>query len=138
MLVRPIGGEVGAVYGATCRSCGHRFEVSGGGGFLFHLLRCDRCGSGKSMAFDDIGEPHLRYLKGLPGPYSMATADHDEAVRNTYQGEPLTESEYKSTVEGMAGSCKCGGSYRFDALPRCPECRSLDIELDREPEILFD
>ena len=129
---------MGSIYRATCKSCGHEFHVSEGGGMLFHILRCDRCASEKSMTFDEIGDPHLRYLKGLPGSYSTATGAHDEAARNTYQGEPISESEYRSAVEEMAGSCECGGSHRFDAPPRCAECRSLDIEKDPEPEILFD
>ena len=39
---------------AKCLDCGKVFEVSHGGGFSFHLLRCDKCGKSKSITFDKI------------------------------------------------------------------------------------
>jgi len=69
---------------------------------VFHLLHCDRCGKDKSLSFDEIGEPHLAYLKGLPGPYAMATAGHDQEVKDNYPGEPLSEDEYHEAVERAA------------------------------------
>ena len=68
---------VGSKYGAICGACGRKFSVSEGGGFTFHLLRCDRCGATREMSFEELGEVHLRYLKGLPGPYAIASAEHD-------------------------------------------------------------
>jgi hypothetical protein len=69
----------------------------------------------------------------------MATRGHDEWVKKNYPGEPLSDAEYHSAVEEIVGSCQCGGSYRFDAPPRCPKCRST--ELDDDPSgahILYD
>ena len=33
-------------------------------------------------------------------------------------------------VEGYAGRCSCGGSFKIDAPPRCPHCGSADLLLD--------
>jgi len=125
---------MGREYGVICRKCGQKFSVSEGGGFVFHLLHCDRCGRERSISFEDIGEPHLRYLKGLPGPYAIATSDHDENVRENYPGEPISEEEYHAAVEKLAGKCRCGGEFRFGAPPRCPECGSADLEEDTDGE----
>ena len=38
-----------------CLECDEKFEVDHGGGFLFHLLRCDKCGITKSIRFDELG-----------------------------------------------------------------------------------
>ena len=102
---------------ATCLDCGGAFSVTHGGGFSFHLVRCDKCGQAKSVGFDDLGELHLRYLKGLPGPYCIASAEHDEAVRKHASVEPITEDEYHKGIEGFAGRCTCGGRYCLDAPP---------------------
>jgi hypothetical protein len=119
---------MGHTFKATCNDCQLEFEGSEGGGFFFHLLRCDRCGEEKSIGFDEIGEPHLQYLKGLPGPYCVASASADEFVRESYPGEPLAEEEYHQTVERLAGKCPCEGQFRFEAPIRCPRCSSIRIE----------
>ena len=130
---------MGREFVATCRNCGGECTISDGGGFVFHLLHCDQCGGEKGMPFDEIGEPHLRYLKGLAGPYSMATAEHDRDVKENYPGEPLAEDEYHRIVEEMAGTCTCGGRFRFDAPPRCPNCHSDDLEYDEDrPSVMYD
>jgi hypothetical protein len=112
---------------AECGDCGHEFEARSGGGFFFHLLRCDTCVLDKSLSFEEIGEPHLRYLKGLEVPYCTASREHDRSVRENYQGEPIPEDEYHRQVESIAGSCHCGGHFRFDAPLRCPTCRSANV-----------
>ena len=61
---------MGHIVEAKCLDCGEKFEIEHGGGFFFHLLRCDKCGKTESIGFDKLGELHLQYLKGLPGPYS--------------------------------------------------------------------
>ena len=119
---------MGHRFKATCNGCGSEFEGSDGGGFFFHLLRCDRCGEGRAIGFEEIGEPHLQYLKGLGGPYCGASSEADEIVRETYPGEPITEEQYHQAVERQAGNCDCGGRFVFDAPVRCPKCRSTDIE----------
>jgi hypothetical protein len=128
---------MGQSLGVICNACGVRFRVSDGGGFVFHLLHCDRCGTERSIGFDEIGEPHLRYLKGLKVPYAMATADHDLHVEKHYRGEPITEAEYHRIVEDLCGECECGGSFRFDAPARCPECGSADHRRDPEAGVVM-
>jgi hypothetical protein len=117
--------------------CGAVFTVGHGGGFSFHLLRGDSCGQTRSIGFDELGELHLRYLKGLPGPYCIASAEYDEHVRKHAPVEPISEEEYHKRVEALAGECECGGRYRLDAPPRCPECRSARIE-EGEIEAMYD
>jgi ABC-type ATPase with predicted acetyltransferase domain len=33
-------------------------------------------------------------------------------------------------VEKYAGKCTCGGSFKVNAPPRCPQCKSSDVLLD--------
>jgi hypothetical protein len=60
---------MGQLVRASCLDCGQRFDESRGGGFAFHLLRCETCGRTAAVSFAAPGTLHLRYLKGLPGPY---------------------------------------------------------------------
>lgn len=123
---------------ARCRDCGETFTVSHGGGFSFHLVRCDKCGETKSIGFDELGELHLRYLKGLPGPYCIASAEHDRQVREDAQIEPISEEEYHRGIEAIAGKCKCRGQFTVDAPPRCPKCRSKRIKESKLPPLMYD
>jgi predicted Zn-ribbon and HTH transcriptional regulator len=133
------GGTMGCSYQAECRECAARFMCDDGGGMFFHLLRCDQCGKTKSIEFDELGELRLRYLKGLSGPYCMASAEHDKEVREHASVEPISEDDYYRGVEAMVKPCRCGGKYTFDAPPRCPECRSIHLEeTGEEPSIYYD
>jgi len=139
MLIAPeIQGRIilGNKHTVKCRNCGYDFMVSEGGGFIFHLLHCDRCGKDKSISFAEIGEAHLKYLKGMAGPYCIATMAHDKDVQDNYPGEAITEQEYHQIVEELLGECKCGGHYRFTGKPRCPKCKSEDLE-DIEGTVMF-
>jgi hypothetical protein len=118
---------MGHRFEATCNDCQEVFEGSEGGGFYFYLLRCDRCGETRAIGFDEIGETHLQYLKGLPGPYCIASSETDEDVRESFTVEPITEEQYHKAVERLAGKCQCEGQFRFDAPVRCPRCRSSQI-----------
>jgi hypothetical protein len=81
------------------------------------------------MQFDELGEIHLRYLKGLPGPYCIGTAESDARVRREYPGDPFSKAEYEAAVEKMAGICSCGGEFKFKAPVRCPKCHSRSIAM---------
>jgi len=126
---------MGNSYGAICRKCGARFPVNVGGGFTFHLLHCTKCGEEKVVGFDEIGEMHAAYLKGLPGPYAVATSRHDAGVRNTFPGEAISEKEYHKEVEAFAGNCHCSGRFTFRAKPACPTCGSKVF--DEDPDVGF-
>ena len=124
---------------AKCKNCGCTFSIRLGGGFVFHLLHCDSCGKDKSISFQELGDVHLRYLKGLKGPYSIATSKHDKFVQDNYPGDPLPEKDYHNLIESVVGSCECGGHFRMDASPRCPECNSDDFEqIEDGPIIMYD
>jgi hypothetical protein len=128
---------MGHSYRAYCRKCRSSFAVKEGGGFFFHLLHCDTCGTERNIGFNEIGEPHLRYLKGLEGPYCGISSEHDQYVRENYPGEPMTMEEYHQAVEELCGKCNCGGRYRFEAPPRCPKCRREYLKTGREGIVVF-
>lgn len=100
---------MGHVVKAKCLDCSKSFKVEHGGGFFFHLVRCDKCGKTTFIGFDSLGELHLRYLKGLPGPYCLASSEHDENVRIHEPVEPISEDEYYRGVNAIAGKYRCGG-----------------------------
>ena len=113
---------MGCRFEARCLDCGRRFMVDSGGGFRFHLLHCDTCGKTKSVRFEELGLIHLRYLKGLPGPYCVASSEHDRYVQEHLDLEPLPEDDYQREVEAVAGNCRCGGVQlrRTGPLPALP------------------
>jgi hypothetical protein len=119
---------MGHSFKATCKDCQLNFVGSEGGGFFFHDLRCDCCGESTSIGFDTIGEPHLRYVKGLQVPYCIASSEADEIIRASYPGDSITEEQYHEAVEQLAGACPCGGRFKFDAPIRCPRCRSSHVD----------
>jgi predicted Zn-ribbon and HTH transcriptional regulator len=128
---------MGHTVNSQCRACGNTFTVDHGGGFYFHLLRCDKCGNTKSISFNQLGDLHLRFLKGLRVPYSVASAEHDKNIREHADVEPISQEAYYKGVETIAGNCQCRGSYRFDAPPRCPNCNSTEIE-EGEITVMYD
>ena len=125
---------MGRAYQAVCGSCEHTFRVSEGGGFSFDALRCDQCGEETTVSHKDVWESYLAMLKG--GNFSMP--EPDGADGRTYPGEPITDEEYRRRVEAKAGTCSCGGQFRFDAPLRCPVCRSTSVADDGTYGIMFD
>ena len=119
---------MGCTVGAKCLDCGKEFSIDHGGGFFFHLVRCESCGKTKSIGFERLGKLHLRYVKGLPGPYCISSSESDKYIQQNTHVEPICEEDYYKGVETYAGNCKCGGKFTFTASPRCPHCRSLRIE----------
>ena len=124
-----------------CRACGTAFSVRDGGGFFFDELHCDDCGAATSVGHRDLGDIHLRYVKGLGMPYAMVRAEMDRRIQQEYPGEPLSRGEYLAAVEGGLGPCPCGGRFRYDAPPRCPGCRSTEAMWDVDEaggEVFYD
>ena len=120
-----------------CLDCGCTFAADHGGGFFFHLLRCDQCGQVTSVAFRDLGQLHVRYVKGLSVPYCTASEESDRQIQEHAPVEPISQQEYHRGVEARAGKCECGGQYTLDAPVRCPQCRSARIE-EGQPTIFYD
>ncbi len=125
---------MGSASGYICRTCGARFHVRSGGGFFSDLLHCDTCGEAKSVGHQELGDIHLRFVSGLPGPYAVARSEMDRRIQREYPGEPLTRAEYHAAAEATVDACSCGGRFRYDAQARCPECRSTSEQWDRDPE----
>ncbi len=112
----------------VCSTCQQVFWANDGGGFEFHLLHCAACGAERTVLFAELGELHLRYLKGLSVPYSMFSREHDLAVQAHSDLEPLDEATYEAEVEKRQPSCSCGGVFTFAAEPRCPGCGATGWE----------
>ena len=125
---------MGSASGYICRTCGSHFTARSGGGFFFDLLHCDACGSTRNVGHEDLGDIHLRFVKGLPGPYAVSRMEMDRRIQREYPGEPLTRDEYHAAAEATLGPCSCGGRFRYDAPARCPGCRSTAEQWDRDPE----
>ena len=115
---------MGSRTGHTCRSCGTRFTVDQGGGFFFDQLHCDQCGKVWSIGHKDMGDLHLGFVKGLGRPYAIARARMDAQIQREFPGPAISREDYYTGVEALAPACACGGSFRYDAPPRCPRCRS--------------
>jgi hypothetical protein len=118
---------MGEIVRTACLECGERFEISRRGGFGFHQLGCDTCGETTTMGFAALGDLHRRYVKGLSGPYCLATAQDDARVREASGIEPISTEEYRRQVECVVGTCACGGRFTFAAPPRCPKCYSTAL-----------
>ena len=125
---------MGGASGQICQVCGTRFMASSGGGFFFDLLHCDECGTGRTVRHDDLGDIHLRFVKGLAGPYSVARSEMDRRIQREYPGERLTRSEYHAAAEDALDPCACGGRFRYDAPARCPGCRSTADRWKPDPD----
>jgi hypothetical protein len=124
---------MGSMAGQICRACGTKFVGRSGGGFFFDLLHCDSCGQSKSVGHQEMGDIHLGFVKGLPGPYTVGRSAMDRRIKEEYAGELLSTDEYHAAVEATLEPCKYGGRFRYDAPPRCPTCRSTSEHWDPDP-----
>jgi hypothetical protein len=125
---------MGSASSYICRACGAHFMARDGGGFMFDLLRCDTCGKTRSVSHEELGDIHLGFVKGLPGPYAVSRAAMDRRIQREYPGEPLTRGEYHAAAEATLDGCACGGRFTYDAPARCPECRSTQDRWDEDPD----
>ena len=124
---------MGSASGYICRSCDARFSVREGGGFFFDLLHCETCGATTSVSHQDLGDIHLGFVKGLPGPYAIARSAMDRQIQAEFPGPVLTRRQYHRAAEATLEPCQCGGAFRYDAPPRCPSCRSMSDQWDVDP-----
>jgi hypothetical protein len=77
------------------------------------------------------------YVKGLSGPYCMASAERDRQIQEHAPVQPISEEEYHRGIEAIAGKFRCHGQYTFGALIRCTQCRSTRVE-EGETIIMYD
>jgi hypothetical protein len=124
---------MGTATSHVCRACGTRFGVRDGGGFFFDLLHCDRCGRAQSVGHEELGDTHLRFVKGLPGPYTVGRTAIDRRIQREYPGKPLSRDEYHAAAEATVDPCPCGGQFRYGAPPRCPACGSTSEMWEADP-----
>ncbi|MBN1785471.1 MAG: hypothetical protein JW825_00575 [Candidatus Methanofastidiosa archaeon] len=119
---------MGTSYSVVCKNCMKRFTASYGGGFFFHLLHCEECGKERSVDFKEIGDLHIRFVKGLPGPFCVASSEWDKTIQDLPDIEPLDEGSYQNLIVERLERCSCGGRFTFDAPPKCPRCGSKEFE----------
>ena len=132
---------LGQSFTYTCRRDGTRFGARQGGGFWFDLLHCEACGRDQSVSHEQLGDIHLGFVKGLPGPYAMTRWAFDREVQRTFAGPTLSRDEYHAAAEATLEPCLCGGRFRYDAPARCPTCRSTAEEWDHDstaPTVHYD
>lgn len=115
---------MGQITAYSCTACGKDFRVSEGGGFFFDRLHCETCGTSASVSHRELGDIHLRFVKGLKTPYAIARAALDRDIQEHYPGEPIGRDEYHALAEATLDPCACGGRFRYGAPARCPNCRS--------------
>ena len=102
-----------------------------GGGFFFDLLHCDTCGKAQSVSHEELGEIHLGFVKGLPGPYAVARAAMDRRSGGL-PGQGAHQDAYHAAAEATS-TCDCDGRFTYDAPARCPGCRSTEEAWDEDP-----
>ncbi len=92
-----------------------------------------QCGETNSVGHQELGDIHLGFAKGLPGPYALSRMAMDRRIQAEYPGKPLTRDEYHAAAVATLEACACGGTFRYDAPARCPQCRSTDEQWDQDP-----
>ena len=126
---------MGSSMSYICKRCDAHFGARSGGGFYFDELHCDQCGRSTSIGHKELGDIHLRFVKGLKVPYAIARAEMDRRIQANYPGEPLSRDEYHAAAEATLDPCDCGGRFKYDAPLRCPTCRSTKELWVRDPEV---
>ncbi len=64
-----------------CRTCGAQFMTRNGGGFYFDMLHCDTCSNERNVGHRELGDVHLGFVKGLPGPYALSRSAMDGRIQ---------------------------------------------------------
>ena len=129
---------MGSSFTALCKKCGHKFTANVGGGFLFHLLHCDRCGRAKGIERKEIEKAYLQLRNDPKVSHRTVSQKHDDLVHIMYPGNPISSKEHYRIAEELAGRCTCGGKYLVDAPPRCPKCKSDEFEDSGEYRLMYD
>lgn len=119
---------MGITYKAECRDCNSRFYIDIGDSRVAYILHCDLCGETGFVLQNKIPEIENRYnnfLNEMRAKYDWGkiqiSAEDKQALRDS-------EKLYYSEIENYAGQCKCGGYFKKNAKPRCPNCKSTKIK----------
>ena len=111
---------MGSATSQICRDCGEHFMARDGGGFMFDLLHCDTCGAGRSVSHEELGDIHLGFVKGLPGPYAVARSRMDAEIKATYPGRALTRAEYRAGAEATLDRAPAAARTATTPRPAAP------------------
>lgn len=98
---------MGEFYDALCNDCGTKFEVCEGSGMNAMPLHCTQCGKEWTWNFGDDPVPWVMDYGPRPGDFIITNAEGPDPP-----------------------PCECGGTFRVDASPRCPNCRSTNFRRD--------
>ncbi len=109
---------MGSSHEAVCRECGTKFRVDIGASMSALQVRCKDCGRATFVSLEDI---YAKEAQDVPG---LGADDGSWSIRDRLAGE-------------LAATCSCGGHYTVDAPPRCPKCRSADLDI-APPDLMYD
>jgi hypothetical protein len=101
---------MGSQMRVTCRHCRTVFKACDGGGFFFHLLHCQKCGTDMPVTQDEMGDAF----------------GAEQEIRDAW-------------VATNVPPCSCGGRFTFSAKARCPTCHADDWDTGNvKLEMLYD
>lgn len=75
-------------------------------------LACAACGAVGFIRHADLGALRLGYELALARALDPRI-ERIFGVGAYYDGEPISESDYRARVEALARPCRCGGVFRF-------------------------
>ena len=132
-----VGGHHGYGIGIRLQVVRDAVQRTGWWRVLFDLLHCARCGKAASVGHQELGDIHLRFVKGLKTPYALARAQMDRRIQREYPGEPLSRDGYHAAAEATLDPCPCGGRFSYAAPSRCPTCASTSEMWDETGPTMF-
>jgi hypothetical protein len=62
---------------------------------MFDQLRCDTCGTAKSVGHDEVAEHFQRFVKGMEVRYTVATGERDNQIMEDPDISPMSEDEFE-------------------------------------------
>ena len=86
-------------------------------------------GKGISSMCMDCGE-EFKVFRGGGFGYDRLHCDSCSATTDVLFDQKMyekLEENYVAWVERTVDKCSCGGSFKYDAKPRCPTCESENI-----------
>ena len=101
------------------------------------MMKCKNCGRDVPLpqerplhaGFSNVG---VLYCDSHLSTLTFSTFDVKYAALVGEKHPWALSSGEKARVEEALRACPCGGRFRFDQSPKCPECRS-DLIIDLTP-----
>ena len=87
------------------------------------LLHCDACGSTVSVNYDRIPEIVQDFWS------------EDRCIGTKVWADK--QHRYNAQLDSIVGQCNCGGHFRIEAKPRCPNCLSDEFTEDPNGGVIW-